>query len=101
MANKVTVSPRYMKYQTSAEVQALLEKVEYADAEPTAESANMISSGAVAEALGNYSTTEQMNDALAGKQDKMDEASEESVRGIVKNWAPDAQHEPEEEETPE
>ena len=48
------VNPRYMKYQTAAQVQTLLEKVENADAEPTPESANMISSGAVSEALENF-----------------------------------------------
>ena len=95
MANEVIVDPRYMTYNKD-EVQALLDKVNNADAEPTEESENMISSGAVAEALGNYSTTEEMNTALAGKQDAMDEASEEEVRNIVKNWTPDA--EPEEEE---
>jgi len=91
MGNNVTVDPRYMKYRTKDEVEALLDKVNNADAEPTAESGNMISSGAVHEALGSYVAKENL---------KM--ASEEGVRGIVKNWSPDAEPElepePEEEE---
>lgn len=85
MANEVTVDGRYMTYNKD-EVQALLDKVHNADAEPTAESGNMISSGAVAAALENYVAKEDLK-----------EASEEDVRGIVQNWAPDA--EPEEEES--
>ena len=97
MANEVTVDPRYSKYDTE-EIEAVFDKVHNADAEPTAESGNMISSGAVAAALGNYSTTEEMNTALADKQDAMNEASEEEIRDIVKNYNPDAEPEPEEEE---
>ena len=87
MANEVTVEGRYMKY-NKAEVEELLDKVHDADAEPTAESENMISSGAVREALGNYATKEDLK-----------VASEEAVRGIVKNWSPD--QEPELEPEPE
>ena len=97
MANEVIVDPRYMTYNKD-EVQALLDKVNNADVEPTEESENMISSGAVAEALVKYATTENVTEQLAGKQDAMDEASEEEIRNIVKNWSPDA--EPEEEEEP-
>ena len=84
-----------MKYKTKDEVEALLDKVNNADAEPTAESENMISSGAVAAALGNYSTTEQMNEALAGKMPATDVATEENVRSIVSDYNPDAEPEPE------
>ena len=94
MANEVQIDPRYLSYD-KAEVEDLLGKVEHADAEPTAESENMISSGAVASALGNYSTTEQMNAALASKMDATDIATEESVRSIVSNYNPDAEPEPE------
>ena len=76
--SNTTISSRYLSY-NKTEVQALLDKVHNADAEPTAESGNMISSGAVHEALGNY----------ASKKD-LTEASEEEVRNIVKNWTPDA-----------
>jgi len=48
--NNVTVDPRYMTY-NKEEIQGLLDKVHNADAEPTAESTNMISSSAVAAAL--------------------------------------------------
>lgn len=89
MADKVTVDPRYLSYD-KADVEELLGKVKNADAEPTAESKNMISSGAVAAALGNYSTTEQMNEALAGKMPATDIATEESVRAIVSGYNPDA-----------
>lgn len=95
MANEVTVDPRYMTYDKD-EVQGLLDKVNNADTEPTAESENMISSGAVAKALGNYATTESVTESLADKQDAMDEASEEDIRDIVKNWTPDAEPESEE-----
>lgn len=87
MADNVTVDPRYMTYDKD-DVQALLDKVNNADAEPTAESGNMISSGAVHEALGSYVAKEDL---------KM--ASEEEVRGIVKNWSPN--QEPESEPEPE
>lgn len=87
MGNNVTVDPRYMKYRTKDEVEALLDKVNNADAEPTAESGNMISSGAVHEALDNYVAKEDLK-----------VASEEDVRGIVKNWSPDQEPEPEPEE---
>ena len=65
MAGNVTVDPRYLKYSTKAEVEALLDKVNNADAEPTAESENMIKSGAVHAALGNYATKQSVED-LAG-----------------------------------
>lgn len=84
MANESTVESRYMRY-NKADVESLLDKIENADAEPTEESENMISSGAVAA-------------ALAGKQDAMDEATEENVRNIVKNWMsaePEPEPEPE------
>lgn len=88
--NNATISSRYLSY-NKTEVQALLDKVHNADAEPTAESENMISSGAVHEALGNYAT-----------KDDLKVASEEEVRSIVKNWSPDQkpelEPEPEEEE---
>lgn len=87
MANEVTVDPRYLSYD-KAEVEDLLGKVEHADAEPTAESGNMISSGAVHEALGNYNTKEEIDEMLTT-------ANEESIRNIVKNWEPAP--EPEEE----
>lgn len=82
--NNVIVDPRYMTYNKD-EVQNLLDKVNNADAEPTAESENMISSGAVAEALGNYVAKEDLT-----------EATEQEVRNIVKNWEPAP--DPEEEE---
>lgn len=81
--NNVTVDPRYLSYNKD-DVQRLLDKVNNADAEPTAESDNMISSGAVYEALDSY---------VAKKDLKM--ASEEEVRGIVKSWSPDQKPEPE------
>lgn len=79
--NNVTVSSRYLSY-NKAEVQGLLDKVNNADAEPTADSENMISSGAVAEALGNYNTKEEIADLTAV-------ASEEEVRAIVKDYLTD------------
>ena len=114
MANNVNVDPRYLSYD-KADVEALLSKVDNADSVPTAESENMISSGAVAASLGNYSTTEQMNtalgdyetkealaetlgdystteqinEALAGKMPATDIATEENVRGIVSHYVPD------------
>jgi hypothetical protein len=83
MANEVTVDPRYLSYD-KAEVEELLGKVDNADAEPTEDSTNMISSGAVHEALGNYVAKEDLN-----------EAPEEEVRNIVKNWEPQVEPEPE------
>ena len=56
MGNNVTVDSRYMKYKTKEEVEALLDKVNNADAEPTAESKNMISSGAVYEAMAGIAS---------------------------------------------
>ena len=53
---RTTVNNRYMKYETAEEVQALLEKVENADAQPTSQSDNMISSGAVYEAMANIAS---------------------------------------------
>ena len=88
MANEVKIDPRYLSYD-KAEVEELLGKVDHADDAPTAESENMIKSGAVAASLGNYSTTEQMNEALAGKMDKMDIATEHNVRNIVSHYVPD------------
>ena len=85
MANEVNVESRYLSYD-KADVETLLDKVNNADAEPTAESENMISSGAVHEALGSYVAKEDLK-----------VASEEAVRGIVKNWSPDAEPEPESE----
>lgn len=52
MTNEVIVDPRYSKY-NSKDMEAVFDKVHNADAEPTAESGNMISSGAVAAALTN------------------------------------------------
>ena len=85
--NNATVDPRYMTYNKD-EVQALLDKVNNADAEPTAESENMISSGAVHTALGNYPTKEEMAEATTI-------ATEESVRSIVKDWQSEEEPEPE------
>lgn len=50
MANEVNVDPRYSKY-TDKQIEDVLDKVHNADEQPTAESGNMISSGAVALAL--------------------------------------------------
>ena len=114
MANEVQIDPRYLSYD-KADVEELLGKVDNADAEPTAESENMISSGAVHaalggyptktemntalgdyetkealnETLGDYSTTEQMNEALSTKMPATDIATEANVRGIVSNYNPD------------
>ena len=103
MANEVTIDPRYLSYD-KADVEELLGKVDHADDAPTADSENMIKSGAVAAALGNYSTTEQMNtkledyetkEALAEtlndyeKKEDMVIASEENVRNIVSDYIPD------------
>ena len=77
MANDVTIDPRYMTYDKD-EVQALLDKVNNADAEPTPESGNMISSGAVAAALNGYATKGDVK-----------ESTEQNVRNIVKNWVAD------------
>lgn len=92
MANNI--NPRYMTF-SSKETDDLLKKVNNPDTTPTAESDELITSGAVAAALGNYSTTEQMNDALAGKMPVMGIAAEESVRSIVSDYNPDAVPEPE------
>lgn len=86
MTKETTINPRYLTYNKD-KVQALLDKVDNADAEPTAGSGNMISSGAVHEALGSYVAKEDLK-----------VASEENVRDIVKNWNPDQEPEPEEEE---
>lgn len=114
MANNVTVDPRYLSFDTP-DVERILKSVEIIDTTPTEESPNPVSSGSVAAALAqvntalvecatktevstaleDYSTTEQIAEELAGKQDAMDEASEESVRNIVKNWSPDQEPEPE------
>jgi len=90
MANEVNVDPRYLSY-SKDEAQALLDKVNNADAQPTAESANMISSGAVAAALGNYDTKEEIDE-------KLTTATEQNIRNIVKNYDPNAQPEQEEED---
>ena len=50
MVNEVNVDPRYSKYSTQ-QIEDVLDKVHNADEQPTAESGNMISSGAVAAAL--------------------------------------------------
>ena len=50
MANKVSIDPRYLSYDTP-EVEALLGKVENPDTTPTAESGNLITSGGVKTAL--------------------------------------------------
>lgn len=97
MANEVNVDPRYSKY-SSQQIEDVLDKVHNADEQPTAESGNMISSGAVAAALGNYNTKEEVTELLSDKQDTMTEASEEEIRNIVRNWSPDQQPEPEEQE---
>lgn len=86
MENEVNVDPRYSKYSTQ-QIEDVLDKVHNADAEPTAESGNMISSGAVHEALDSYVA-----------KDDLKMASEEEVRGIVKNWSPDQEPELEEQE---
>lgn len=83
MTNEVNVDPRYSKY-TTQQIEDVLDKVHNADEQPTAGSGNMISSGAVDAALDSY---------VAKKDLKM--ASEEEVRGIVKNWSPDQEPEPE------
>ena len=103
MANNVNYDPRYLSYD-KAEVEELLGKVDNADSAPTADSENMIKSGAVKAALDNYSTTEQMNtkledyetkEALAEtledyeKKEDMVIATEENVRNIVSDYIPD------------
>ena len=52
MANGVNIDPRYLSYDKE-DVEALLGKVDNADDAPTAESENMIKSGAVAAALSS------------------------------------------------
>ena len=67
MANdNVTVDPRYSKY-NSKEMEAVFDKVHNAEAVPTAESENMISSGAVYEAMAG----------IASVGDKVGEVSDE------------------------
>lgn len=87
MSNETIIDPRYLSYD-KADVEALLQKVDNADSEPTKESENMIKSGAVHEALGNYPTKEEMAEATTV-------ATEESVRGIVSNYNPEPEPEPE------
>lgn len=68
--NNVKVESRFMKY-NKAEVDDLLDKVHNADTEPTEGSANMISSGAVSEALSNMASIGEKVDEV------IDEESEE------------------------
>lgn len=90
----VIIKDKYIGY-SSEQVKDLLGKVDHADAEPTAESENMISSGAVAAEFAKYTTTEELNEELAGKMPATDIATEESVRSIVSNYNPDPEPEPE------
>ena len=85
MANETFVDPRFLAYDTQ-EVQELLGKVEHADSAPTADSENMITSGAVAAALAGVNETTE--ERLAEKMDVTPTASEEDVRGIVANYRP-------------
>ena len=91
-----------MKYDKE-DVEALLDKVNGADDAPTADSENMIKSGAVAAALAGYHTKEEMTEVLGGYPTKEEMnaaledvhvdvslANEEAVRGIVSNYNPDA-----------
>lgn len=87
MGNNVNYDPRYMKYDKE-DVEALLDKVNGADDAPTADSENMIKSGAVHAALGNYPTKEEMNAALESAHVDVSIADEEAVRGIVRNYIP-------------
>ncbi len=83
MANDVTIDLRYSKY-TNKEIERILDSVETIDTEPTADSPNPVSSGAVAA-------------ALAEKQDVVTLASEQDVIDIVENFGHDTEPEPEEE----
>ena len=78
---EVTIDPRYSKH-NNQEIERILDSVATIDSEPTPDSDNPISSGAVAAALGHVA-------------ENLPEASEESVRDIVKNWTPDEEPEPE------
>lgn len=64
MANEVNIDPRYMKYDKE-DVEALLEKVENADSAPTADSENMITSGAVKAALDEKADYEENSDPMS------------------------------------
>jgi hypothetical protein len=94
MADNVTIDPRYSKY-TNKEIERVLDSVATIDDAPTEGSDNPVKSGAVASALAGYPTKDEITELLEGKQDVMEEASEEDVRSIVKDWTPDADPEPE------
>lgn len=78
---EVTIDPRYSKH-NNQEIERILDSVATIDSTPAPESNNPISSGAVAAALGHVA-------------ENLPEATEESVRDIVKNWTPDEEPEPE------
>lgn len=77
--NGTTIDPRYLSYDKD-DVQSLLDKVNNADAEPTAESENMISSGAVAAALENVASVgEKVADVPDEEPEPEDEPDPEKV----------------------
>ena len=99
MADKVNIDPRYLKYSTKDEVEALLEKVENPDTTPMDDSEALITSGGVKGALGSYVTSESLGETLENytnneglaellstKQDNIVVAAEESIRSIVSNY---------------
>lgn len=82
----VKIDPRYSKH-SNQEIERILDSVATIDGEPTPDSPNPISSGAVATALDHVA-------------ENLPESTEENVRNIVRNWTPDAEPEPESEEEP-
>lgn len=81
--NNVIIDPRYSKHDNK-EIERILDSVAEFDDTPTPGSDKPVKSGAVAAAI------QQAVESIP-------KASEEDVRNMVKNWAPEPEPEPEEE----
>lgn len=71
---EVTIDPRYSKH-NNQEIERILDSVKTIDTELAEDSPNPIAGGAVAAALGNYPTKEQVSTALGDYYTK-DQADE-------------------------
>lgn len=102
---QITINPRFLTYDKD-KVQQILDSVAHIDDTPTPGSNYPVKSGAVAaaitqaiaamtEALAQYTTTEQLNELLAAKQDAIPMADEQDVRAIVTAYDPDGEPETE------
>ncbi len=83
--SNVVINPRYLSFDKD-EVQQILSSVQQIDNVPRQGSNYPVSSSAVAAVLAGYTTTEELEQMLKGKQDSTPVAEESEVRSIVTSY---------------